>query len=350
MPAYNEAATVGIAVKRVLDIRYPCDVEVVVVDDGSADNTSEVLASIDDQRVTIAEHPVNRGKGAAVRTAAGLATGDYLVIFDADLEYSPDDILGLLTPVTRGDAEVVYGIRKFGASTAHSFWFVIGNRVNTFTANALFNTWISDLHTCLKLLPASLFRELPLTENRFGLDTELTAMLLARGVRPYEVPITYKARSREEGKKLTWGDGLVATKILLRVRLRKALTDRRARMRGLWHRAVDLTPSFAPLRRRPGGCVARPLAVRDGRHALPRWPGWPPGETRRRSQVLLGLIDRVGRRRRRVGTRRRRVVRRAVHLRLDFFLLLFRVGCFLACSLFVPMITHPLSLSKPTSE
>jgi hypothetical protein len=166
MPAYNEAATVGIAVKRVLDIRYPCDVEVVVVDDGSADNTGEVLASIDDRRVTIAEHPVNRGKGAAVRTAAGLATGDYLVIFDADLEYSPDDILGLLTPVTRGDAEVVYGIRKFGASTAHSFWFVIGNRVNTFTANALFNTWISDLHTCLKLLPASLFRELPLTENR----------------------------------------------------------------------------------------------------------------------------------------------------------------------------------------
>jgi len=161
-----------------------------------------------------------------------------MVIFDADLEYSPDDILGLLTPVTRGDAEVVYGIRKFGASTAHSFWFVIGNRVNTFTANALFNTWISDLHTCLKLLPASLFRELPLTENRFGLDTELTARLLARGVRPYEVPITYKARSREEGKKLTWGDGVVATRILVRVRLSKALTDRRARLRRKTARGV----------------------------------------------------------------------------------------------------------------
>jgi dolichol-phosphate hexosyltransferase len=231
MPAYNESATVGTAVKRVLDIHYPCDVELVVVNDGSVDNTSEVLAGIDDPRVLVTEHAANRGKGAAVRTAASVATGDYLLVFDADLEYSPDDILGLLAPVSRGDAEVVYGVRKFGASTAHSFWFVIGNRVNTFTANALFNTWISDLHTCLKLLPASLFRELPLSENRFGLDTELTAMLLARGVRPYEVPITYKARSREEGKKLTWGDGVVATRILLRVRLRKAITDRRARVR-----------------------------------------------------------------------------------------------------------------------
>jgi len=104
--------------------------------------------------------------------------------------------------------------------------------VNTFTANALFNTWISDLHTCLKLLPTALFRELPVAENRFGLDTELTALMLARGIRPYEVPITYKARSREEGKKLTWGDGVVATKILIRVRLRQAIADRRARGRG----------------------------------------------------------------------------------------------------------------------
>jgi dolichol-phosphate hexosyltransferase len=234
MPAYNEAATVGTAVKRVLDIHYPCEVELVVVDDGSVDNTAEVLAALDDARVVVTGHRANRGKGAAVRTAASFATGDYLLVFDADLEYSPEDILGMLAPVSRGDAEVVYGVRKFGASTAHSFWFVIGNRVNTFTANALFNTWISDLHSCLKLLPAALFRDLPVTENRFGLDTELTALLLARGVRPYEVPITYKARSREEGKKLTWGDGVVATRILVRVRLRKAVADRRARL----HRAL----------------------------------------------------------------------------------------------------------------
>jgi glycosyltransferase involved in cell wall biosynthesis len=220
MPAYNEAGTVGTAIKRVLGIPYPCEVELIAVNDGSADATGEVLAGIEDPRVITAEHPVNRGKGAAVRTAAALATGDYLVVFDADLEYSPDDLLSLLAPVQRGDARVVYGVRTFGAATAHSFWFVIGNRVNTFTANALFNTWISDLHTCLKLMPASLFRELPLTENGFGLDTEVTALLLARGERPYEVPISYKARSREEGKKLTWGDGVDATWIMLRVRAR----------------------------------------------------------------------------------------------------------------------------------
>jgi dolichol-phosphate hexosyltransferase len=231
IPAYNEEATVGVAVKRLLDIRYPCDIELVIVNDGSVDNTMQVLSGIDDPRVVVAEHPVNRGKGAAVRTAAAMATGDYMLIFDADLEYSAEDILSLLSPLQRGDAQVVYGVRTFGASTAHSFWFVIGNRVNTFTANALFNTWISDLHSCLKLLPLSMFRELPVKENGFGLDTELTAMLLARGVRPYEVPIHYKARSREEGKKLTWGDGVEATWILLRVRAKKAFTDRRARMR-----------------------------------------------------------------------------------------------------------------------
>jgi glycosyltransferase involved in cell wall biosynthesis len=231
MPAFNEAATIGVAVKRVLDIRYPCDIELIVVDDGSTDRTAEVLSGIDDPRVRVAHHKANRGKGAAVRTAVSLASGDYMLIFDADLEYSADDIPTLLRPVLRGDAEVVYGIRKFGASTAHSFWFVIGNRVTTFTANALFNTWISDLHTCLKLMPLAMFRELPVRENGFGLDTEVTALLLAKGVRPYELPIAYKARSREEGKKLSWADGVVATRILLRVRLRKAVTDWLARRR-----------------------------------------------------------------------------------------------------------------------
>lgn len=231
MPVYNEASTVGLAVKRVLDVHYPCEVELVVVNDGSKDSTGEVLSGVDDPRLVVGEHPVNRGKGAAVRTAASMATGDYMIVFDADLEYYPEDILKVLDPVQRGDAQVSYGVRTFGASTAHSFWFVIGNRVNTFTANALFNTWISDLHTCLKLLPLPLFHELPVRENGFGLDTEMTALLLARGYRPYEVPINYKARSREEGKKLTWGDGVEATWIMFRVRVKEGRRSRQARRR-----------------------------------------------------------------------------------------------------------------------
>ena len=223
MPAYNEATTIGLAIKRVLGVRYPCDVELVVVDDGSRDHTSEVLAAIDDRRLIIGRHRDNRGKGAAVRTAATMATGDYVVVFDADLEYRPEDLLNLFAPVQRGDAQVVYGVRTFGASTAHSFWFVIGNRVNTFTANALFNTWISDLHSCLKLMPAEAVPPAAGPGKRLRPGHRDHRHLLARGYRPYEVPISYKARSREEGKKLTWGDGVDATWILVRVRVREGI-------------------------------------------------------------------------------------------------------------------------------
>ncbi len=218
MAAYNESARIAAAVKQVLDTEYPCEVELVVVDDGSADDTCALASAVADPRVKVARHPVNRGKGAAVKTAAGLATGDYMIIFDADLEYSPDDIVHLLQAVLHEDATVVFGARRFGSSTAHSFWYVLGNKATTFAANALFNSWISDLHTCLKMMPLELFRELPLQANGFGLDTELTAKLLARGLRPYEVPIGYKARSHEEGKKITWRDGVESLWILGRVR------------------------------------------------------------------------------------------------------------------------------------
>lgn len=218
MPAYNESARIGRAVEQVLGAHYPCEVELVVVDDGSADDCYDIARSFDDARVRVFRHTVNQGKGAAVKTAAAAATGEYMIIFDADLEYSPDDISLLLQPVLHGDAEVVFGARRFGSSSAHSFWFVMGNKVTTFAANALYNSWISDLHTCLKMMPLPLFREIPLRENGFGLDTELTAQLLARGIRPYEVPIGYKARSHEEGKKITWRDGVESLWILARVR------------------------------------------------------------------------------------------------------------------------------------
>jgi glycosyltransferase involved in cell wall biosynthesis len=218
MPVYNEAATVDDAVKRVLDVEYPCDMELVLVDDGSTDGTRDILAGLDDPRLTIRYHPRNGGKGAAIRTAAHNATGDYLVVCDADLEYAPEQIPSLLQPVIDGEAEVVYGSRSFGSHTAFSFWYVMGNKAVTFAANLLFDSWISDLETCYKVMPLALYRELDVRAAGFGMEAELTAKLLRRGVRPYEVPISYTARSRDAGKKLTWRDGVEALWILARIR------------------------------------------------------------------------------------------------------------------------------------
>jgi len=218
MPVYNESATIEAAVKRVLDVRYPCDMELVLVDDGSVDGTADKLAGLADPRIVLEAHPGNRGKGAAIRTASGLAAGDYMVICDADLEYSPEEIPSLLKPIFDGDAEVVYGTRSFGSHTAYSFWYVIGNKTVTMWANLLFNAWISDLETCFKLMPLQLYRDLDVRATGFGMEAEVTGKLLSRGVRPYEVAISYKARSRDEGKKLTWRDGLEALWILARIR------------------------------------------------------------------------------------------------------------------------------------
>jgi glycosyltransferase involved in cell wall biosynthesis len=219
VPVYNEAATFDLALKRILDVDYPCDVEVVIVDDGSRDGTAELLDSIDDDRVTMHRHQINRGKGAAIRTAAGQATGDYLVICDADLEYSPDDIPALLEPVLSGESELVYGTRTFSSHTSYSLWYVLGNKGVTMFANVLFNSYIRDLETCFKLMPVELYRELRIRSAGFGMEAEITGKLLRRGHRPYEVPISYRARTREAGKKLTWRDGVEALWILLRIRL-----------------------------------------------------------------------------------------------------------------------------------
>jgi dolichol-phosphate hexosyltransferase len=220
MPVYNEVATIEAAVKRVLNVDYPCSVELIVVDDGSRDGTREALAGLSDDRLITHRHHTNTGKGAAIRTASQLATGDYVIPCDADLEYEPEDIPRLLEPVIRGEAEVVFGCRAFGSHSAYSFWYVIGNKVITFTANAMFNSWIADLETCFKLMPLQVYRELDVRSAGFGMEAEITGKLLARGVRPYEVPVSYRARSREEGKKITWRDGAEALWILGRVRAR----------------------------------------------------------------------------------------------------------------------------------
>jgi glycosyltransferase involved in cell wall biosynthesis len=222
MPVYNEAKYVARAVKRALDVDYPCEIELIVVDDASADGTADVLASLADSRLTVLTHPKNRGKGSAVQTAAARANGDYVVILDTDLEYDPKDIPALLEPVIDGRAEVVYGNRIFGAHSAYSFWYVMGNKGLTTVANALFNTYISDLETCLKLMPAELFRSLEIRSTGFGAEAEITGKLLRRGFRPFEVPVSYLARTREEGKKITWRDGVAALFILARERARSA--------------------------------------------------------------------------------------------------------------------------------
>jgi glycosyltransferase involved in cell wall biosynthesis len=221
MPVFNEEPTIANAVKQALDVTYPCETELVVVDDGSRDGTAAILQAMDDPRLRVHVHARNQGKGAAIRTAAAQATGDYMVILDADLEYDPHDIPRLLEPVLDGRATVVYGSRSFGSHTSYSFWYVMGNKGVTTAANMIFNSYISDLETCFKLMPLELFRSLEIKSAGFGMEAEITGKLLRRRIRPYEVPISYRARTRDEGKKITWKDGVEALWILVRERSRR---------------------------------------------------------------------------------------------------------------------------------
>jgi glycosyltransferase involved in cell wall biosynthesis len=222
MPVYNERATVETAVQQVLEAEYPVErFEVVLVDDGSTDGTRDVLrAGSWPPHVQIHEHDRNRGKGAAVRTALARAGGTYATIMDADLEYEPANIAKLLEPLQHGDARAVFGTRAFASHSAYSFWYVVGNKSVTLATNVLYNAWLSDIMTCHKVMETALFRSLALRERGFAIEPEITARLLRAGVRIYEVPITYRARSREEGKKLTSLDGLRVLRTLTRCRVR----------------------------------------------------------------------------------------------------------------------------------
>ena len=223
MPAYNEERTIAGVIGEILGGAYPCDIELIVVDDGSTDRTPDLLAAavrLGDQRLIVHSHPGNLGKGAAVRTAAALASGTHVLPFDADFEYEPTDIPKVLEPILRGRCDVVYGVRLFGNNTVYrSYRYAVGNRFLTCVTNILFDSYLSDLHTCLKLMPLPLLRKLSLTETGFGLDTEITAHLLKRGIRPFEVPVSYYSRSHAEGKKITWRDAVACLRILFRERL-----------------------------------------------------------------------------------------------------------------------------------
>ncbi len=219
MPVYNERATIERAIESVLDAGFS-DYELVVVDDGSTDGTRDVLAGRAwPEQVRVLRHERNRGKGEALRTALAEAHGRYTTVLDADLEYSPDDIPALIEPLRTGEAEAVFGTRGFQSHSAYSFWYVVGNRAVTFAANLLYNSWISDLMTGHKALSTALFRSLDLRERGFAIEAEITARLLGRGIRIYEVPVVYRARSREQGKKLTAADGLRVLRTLLRCRV-----------------------------------------------------------------------------------------------------------------------------------
>lgn len=220
MPVYNERATLRPAVERLLKTELPLPVELVVVDDGSVDGSLETVADLADPgRVRLIRHLRNRGKGGAIRTGIETARGDVLTVLDADLEYDPADLAGLLAPILEDEARVVYGTRAFGAHTAFSFWYVIGNKLVNVWASFLFDTWLSDVYTCLKMAPTELWRAADLRAAGFGIEAETTGKFLSRGERIYEVPVSYRARSREEGKKIRPADGLRALWILLRIRM-----------------------------------------------------------------------------------------------------------------------------------
>jgi glycosyltransferase involved in cell wall biosynthesis len=220
MPVYDERATVERAIGAVLETKLPASYELIVVDDGSRDGTRELLQNGSwPEQVRVLAHDRNRGKGAALRTALAEARGTFTTILDADLEYSPSDIPLLLEPLQRGDAQAVFGTRAFKSHSAFSFWYVLGNRVVTLVANVIYNCWISDLMTGQKALRTDLFRSLDLRETGFAVEAEIMARLLGRGIRIYEVPVEYSARSREQGKKLTALDGLRVLWTLLRCRV-----------------------------------------------------------------------------------------------------------------------------------
>ncbi len=219
MPVYNERERVERAIAEVLATELPADFELIVVDDGSTDGTREILRGGDwDGRVRLLEHPENRGKGAAVQTALAQARGDYAAIFDADLEYDPADLGLLMPPLLDGRANACFGVRAFDGYTSHSFLFVLGNKGVTLACNVLFNVYLHDIMTCQKMIRTEIFRDLPLSAAGFSIEPEIAARLVQHGERIFEVPVHYRARATDEGKKLTAVDGFRVVATLLRCR------------------------------------------------------------------------------------------------------------------------------------
>ena len=230
VPVYNEAATIEQVVQRVRTV--PLQVEIIAIDDASSDGSGAVLERLHQSRQIdhLERHPVNRGKGAAIRAGIARATGDVIVIQDADLEYDPADLPGLMKPILDGKADAVFGSRfQGGPHRVLYFWHSVGNRVLTLLSNMFTNLNLTDMETCYKLVRKDLMTRLPLTANRFGFEVEITARLAQAGARIWEQPISYSGRTYAEGKKITWRDGFAALFHILRYNLFPPAGDWRPR-------------------------------------------------------------------------------------------------------------------------
>jgi glycosyltransferase involved in cell wall biosynthesis len=217
MPAYNEIDTIEEIIRRVLAV--PLRIELIVVDDGSTDGTRDLLQKLQRERnFKVILQPKNAGKGSALRAGFAQVTGDIVIIQDADLEYSPEEYPALIELICAGRADVVYGSRFLGRHRVFLFTHYLGNKLLTFLTNVLYNTILTDMETCFKVMRVEVLRSFVLRSNGFGIEPEITAKIFKRRYRVYEIPITYDGRGYDEGKKITWRDGLVALGVLLKYR------------------------------------------------------------------------------------------------------------------------------------
>ena len=230
VPAYNEVGTIETVVQRLRGVNL--SMEIIAVDDASTDGTAAVIDRlVAERRIDQGlKHPANRGKGAALRTGIARATGDVIVVQDADLEYNPEDLPALLEPIRRGEADAVFGSRfQSGPRRVLFFWHAVGNRLLTLASNIFTNLNLSDMETCYKLVRRDVLQRLPLRSDRFGFEVEVTARLSQANARIWELPISYSGRTYAEGKKITWRDGVAAFFHILRYNLFPPPGDWRSR-------------------------------------------------------------------------------------------------------------------------